>query len=643
MFVRVSFTVGVGSIYWLMVAGRPLWIFDNPLYDEALFLREAMTLVAGSWLGPYNAITLVKGAGYPIFIAVNHLSGVSLAITQSALYFVACAYMAHVIGRLLRSNVMFVVLLIALLLCPIMYEQSMQRLLRDHFYTSLTLIYFAALLDATLAGRSLLRSLSIAALAGLVGGTLWITREETIWLLPPTALALLFCFFRSHFFNTALHAVAVLASALLVCIAVAAGNYAAYGVFILNEIKDGDFQAAMTALQRGSYSYRQPYLPVPRPARAKLYEVSPSFGRLKPYLETGPQWIEAGCPWYPNACGDIAGGWFVWALRDAAGRAGMVRTAVEARAFYRAIAEEVDAACERKIITCGGWIPPYMPGFMEWSQLKSLPQRSVKAASFISMLVPIGFTPLKSEIEQPDRILSLLNYPLYVGPLRTEITLLGWYRGVGDQWFTVDRGKVERLASSDLISAFSDDRLHHQRFKIVVSCADPCDLSLHDEANQALTLNLLDPSVIGGHQIGDGMIYIDVASSPGANPLSIRERFFTRWLRIVEAIHNYIPAVMISGALAYVAILFLAPFRRFRPRLALCAMIASILVAGIVSRTAALTVADAVTLPALQYNYLAPSIPIALAAAVVSIFCLPMLFSFQIPRERNFFATPSWL
>ena len=50
-------------------------------------------------------------------------------------------------------------------------------------------------------------------------------------------------------------------------------------------------------------------------------EVVPAFKPLELALEPGEPlfgWQAPGCSAILTTCGDIAGGWFVWALRDAA-------------------------------------------------------------------------------------------------------------------------------------------------------------------------------------------------------------------------------------------------------------------------------------------------------------------------------------
>jgi hypothetical protein len=235
---------------------------------------------------------------------------------------------------------------------------------------------------------------------------------------------------------------------LALCSLVGLINLNAYGKFTINEVKGSDFQSALGALQRASYLHRKPYLPVPEEARMEIYRESPSFAKLRPYLDpevdTAPWWV-ASCELYKTTCGDIASGWFVWALRDAASRFGIHTDAAVAAKFYRSMAEEIEVACEHGRLTCGGC-----------DQALSLPGRMMKAASFITMRPPMSFAPLRSDIDEDTRlaVMALLNEPIQVEKTTTRFLLEGWYKGNGEEWIgTASLGAswidLNRIASPD--------------------------------------------------------------------------------------------------------------------------------------------------------------------------------------------------
>ena len=96
-----------------------------------------------------------------------------------------------------------------------------------------------------------------------------------------------------------------------------------------------------------------PRFPVPHAARVIAYRVSPAARELASYLDgvSGAAWGRFGCQQF-QACGDIHGGWFVWALRDSISVAGYYTSGAKARSFYVRLAREIDTACAAGKIHC---------------------------------------------------------------------------------------------------------------------------------------------------------------------------------------------------------------------------------------------------------------------------------------------------
>jgi len=115
---------------------------------------------------------------------------------------------------------------------------------------------------------------------------------------------------------------------------------------------------------------RRPGVIVPRETRARIYAVSPAFAELRSYLEGSGSvgWAVAsqGITHLPPSEHEFAGGWFVWALRDAVISSGHGRNGAEAMAFYARLAREVNDACDAGKLDAGpkrsGVQPPIRSG-----------------------------------------------------------------------------------------------------------------------------------------------------------------------------------------------------------------------------------------------------------------------------------------
>ena len=81
----------------LIFIGVPYSIQTWQGYDDALFINHAISISTGQWLGLFNDTTLVKGPGYPLFLALcNMLFGINIAIAQSLFWALACIYLFRI-------------------------------------------------------------------------------------------------------------------------------------------------------------------------------------------------------------------------------------------------------------------------------------------------------------------------------------------------------------------------------------------------------------------------------------------------------------------------------------------------------------------------------------------------------------------
>ncbi len=223
---------------------------------------------------------------------MNFRLGLPITVAQGLLHAAASACAGFTLLRITKSQSWGLLLFVALLFLPAMYFTP-ARIIRDYFYTSVTLLFFSSLLLLTF-DRSRIIQLVSALVAGFGAGILWITREEGIWIVPASLLALIVAaVWGEHGSRARLAALVALASSCvaLTVVAVGGANAHVYGRFIVSELRDGDFQSALTWLQRASSTHWRPYVGVPREARLELYRHSPTLPRSRPssIRWTGPR------------------------------------------------------------------------------------------------------------------------------------------------------------------------------------------------------------------------------------------------------------------------------------------------------------------------------------------------------------------
>ena len=94
----------------------------------------------------------------------------------------------------------------------------------------------------------------------------------------------------------------------------------------------------------------------------------------------GKGWSVHGCKAL-SVCDDIAGGWFMWALRDAVAAAGHYASGPSAADYYRRLAREINAACADHNLDCEPERASLMPSW-RGEYARPLSNTIVRAAIF---------------------------------------------------------------------------------------------------------------------------------------------------------------------------------------------------------------------------------------------------------------------
>jgi hypothetical protein len=432
---------------WL-VSGQTLQALGSSPHDDRLFLKLASSLLQGDWLGPYSDKTLAKGPFYSLFIAGVFLLGVPLFTAKHLLYSAACALLVRSLRPLQLGPVFCLILFGVLLFNPVTYDTGNHlRVLRQTLIPLLTVFILAGLLGLLLRSSAAPRRLLPWAVGlGLTLSAFWLTREESVWILPLVICVgtqLLWSIWRlAPALRRPRYAVLALVPALWAAgpLLVATLNFSAYGVFTTCEFKTSEFKAAYGALTRVRPHHWQPLVPVARETRQRIYAVSPEFTRLEPFLEhnLGDNYAKnSGTYGLPPDQQEITGGQFLWALRDSVHHAGLAPDGAQAMAYYARLAAEVNAACDtgrldatssRRATMLPPLVPAYRPliyaatrkavpyaiGF-EGLQVKSMPSRDEpEKRAFFQDLTRERLSPAPGDVQllvaQPimDRIRTRL-------------------------------------------------------------------------------------------------------------------------------------------------------------------------------------------------------------------------------------------
>jgi hypothetical protein len=428
---------------WL-IKGQTLIAFGPAAHDDRLFLSLAENIINGNWLGNYNNLTLAKGCFYPIWIALVFILNIPLLLAQHLLYSFSVLVLIFALRPLINKPTILLLLFGALLFNPVTYDQTTLRVLREGIYPSLSLLVIATLIGVLGSFRSK-NKIFVAWLLclGILLSAFWLTREEGIWIMPMVGLVLLWTaikLWRSNISDRLCRCVLLLTPFIVLSgaiLAISAINLNAYGSFTTVEFKNHDFLDAYGALTRVKAEKVIDRVPVTKETRMRIYPLSPAFAELKPFLEGegGKAWAEVSRQVYPELKGEeIAGGWFMWALRDAVAAAGHCTSAKEAMAFYRRLADEINSACDDGALDSYSKRSSMMPVWQTEFN-RPLLKTMANAAMFLATFKDINSNSTNSQ--GSDVLLSLFRDLTRerLSPLSTDtkIRLSGWVFGVEEQ------------------------------------------------------------------------------------------------------------------------------------------------------------------------------------------------------------------
>ena len=330
-----------------MVGGHEMLAKFRP-HDDSLFATLAISLLEGNWLGDYNNKTLIKGVGYPFFMAVSAWLGVPLLTLQQLLYGLACALVVVALKPVVRSPIILFLVFLLLLFNPLSYSYPlMSATLRASLYLSLSLIVFASMLGLwnhrmkpgwPLLWWSVCMAVSLT--------WLFVTREESVWIIPGLLVFVILYLlpFSWNRGSVAVFRVISLVLPLIVFVGVQQLivhlNFKHYGVAVSNELKSEEFVSALGGLMRIKHQNLERHVIVSKDAQSKAFRASPTFAELEPYLSGESKMLAS---------------FYIWSLRSAVRRAGYYNNPSDATRefeFYKKVGQEIKAACESKVLDC---------------------------------------------------------------------------------------------------------------------------------------------------------------------------------------------------------------------------------------------------------------------------------------------------
>lgn len=354
----------------LLFAGLRLWLVQAQnlryqgfnVHDDMLFVQLAMNVRDTGWFGPFTNLTLAKGPFYPFFLAGNSLLGLPLLLTQNVLYILSVACICYAVRPLIKNDAITFGMFVLLLFQPASLDaDANNRVLRAAPSIFLSLFTLAGLIKAFSTKLTLLSAIFLGPMTGLALAAFCLNREDAIWLAPAVLLILGASWGIQLSQRRALRPLFTFTTG-FVCfllgpiLAVMLINAHFYQLFTITEFQHSAFPAAYGALLRVRPAQRMQYIPVTASTRYLLYSVSPTFREIAYPLEVyfAQGWAEnsVDITGLPPEAKEIAGGWWMWALRDGVSGAGHYESANTAARYYFRLAQEINSLCDSGKLMC---------------------------------------------------------------------------------------------------------------------------------------------------------------------------------------------------------------------------------------------------------------------------------------------------
>lgn len=338
-------------IRMLLFLKTPLWGTSNLPHDDTLMIEIAGNIINGDWLGAYTDKTLIKGVSYPLFLAFCSYLGIPYLFGVGILYILSIWIFMYAFKHIIRNRTQKFIIYAFLLFSPTMFEfDYIQRVYRMSLIPSQVLLIISCFSGMYIRLKKGINNILPWAIGGGVSLIFfWLTREDSIWMLPfilSATMISIISLFLIHRKNIELliKKIVIIIIPILILIGginlVKYINYVNYGLYEINDLKNTSFAELIGNIYTIKQDEEIPYVWVNRSTIRKLYDISPTLNSIKKEFEASLDgWDSNGLVKDDK---EVEKDYVMWALRDAVKAAGYYNDAVETEEFYKRINDEIN-------------------------------------------------------------------------------------------------------------------------------------------------------------------------------------------------------------------------------------------------------------------------------------------------------------
>lgn len=317
----LNFEAGIIICGLFLTVLAPRWWLVDAGSDDLLYVRQALSLIAGDWLGPFADGGGLKLPGFQIFLAIFSITQLPFYLGVFAIQVFGAFLIRDYFKRCFQGNYYKTVFAFCVL-TPAMYGANNSRLLRDGFYSALLIVLVGVSLRLFLQIKN---SVELKLknfywpLFSFATVSTWIafTREETVaFILFDLALiasiALIASWNRRGFL--------LALKCILICLMFF--GVAEYAIKNLNEkyyktssasfIQSGPLVDLVNQWSRVEPVHNNPRILISSAQRELIYSNIPRIGLKKDTFEEYLSWYAGASCGQARVCDDIGSGWTFW-------------------------------------------------------------------------------------------------------------------------------------------------------------------------------------------------------------------------------------------------------------------------------------------------------------------------------------------
>lgn len=326
----------------VLAVNTPVGIATDQTYDDNLLYNYSINLSNGNWLGEYSQLTLSKGISYSLFIALNEKLMIPYSLALILLYVFATVIFCYSFKSIINKRYLAFMYLLILYSPVMMTSLISQRVYRNAILPSASLLAFGSFIGLYLNSENGGKILGWSIISAISLSFFWFIKEDSIWILPFVCLSSLITLinlFKLHketFFKNLLIVMIPIAVLLINVNLISYMNYSHYGVYMVSDKSYGQFSSMMKKMFKiDDNKSKNSNIWLTSATLNKLYEISPTFSKIKSTMNSTTSWTENG---------EVKGDYIIWKIRYSMEKNGFYSDAKTAQEFCKSVSNDIDKA-----------------------------------------------------------------------------------------------------------------------------------------------------------------------------------------------------------------------------------------------------------------------------------------------------------